>query len=97
MHIPQLLFLILVGSNSFAGVPVVHTQSGDVRGVFRDGAESFKAIPFAAPPVGGLRWMPPQNSGSWKGIREASNFSAECPQPSVSGVVGDEDCLYLNG
>src|SRR5512144_3076278 len=68
----------------------------------------FKGIPYAAPPVGGLRWRPPQAPGKWDGIRKADAFSANCMQRRADGAAfppygGDrsaatmsEDCLYLN-
>jgi para-nitrobenzyl esterase len=78
--------------------PIVHTKNGDVRGVLVGQVESFKGLPFAAPPVGKLRWMPPQDPHNWAGIRDASQFSPECPQidPNNNKFIGDEDCLYLN-
>jgi para-nitrobenzyl esterase len=78
--------------------PIVHTKNGDVRGVLVGQVESFKGLPFAAPPTGKLRWMPPQDPHDWTGIRDASHFSSECPQidPNKKMFVGSEDCLYLN-
>ena len=68
-------------------------------------ALAFKAIPYAAPPVGPLRWRPPQPPASWKGDRQASADGPACPQPinadgqpNGGGYVGptSEDCLTLN-
>lgn len=64
----------------------------------------FKGIPFAAPPVGKLRWQPPQPAAAWQGVRACSEFSPICPQASYpAGSVysqapqpQNEDCLYLN-
>jgi para-nitrobenzyl esterase len=63
----------------------------------------FKGIPYAAPPVGDLRWREPQPVASWTTPRDCSNFASRCPQPDVSdrpwlGEAGpmSEDCLYLN-
>src|SRR5277367_3858435 len=62
----------------------------------------FKGIPFAAPPVGDLRWRPPQSVRSWGGVRMATEFGQHCMQNNVYGdmVFRDkgpsEDCLYLN-
>jgi para-nitrobenzyl esterase len=95
----HLLFFGLFGVNAYASEPIVHTQNGDVRGVSDGQSESFKDLPFAAPPTGNLRWMPPQDPLNWTGIRDASHFSAECPQmdPNNNNMfTGDEDCLYLN-
>jgi para-nitrobenzyl esterase len=58
--------------------------SGDVR--------VFKGVPFAAPPVGDLRWRAPQPAAHWDGVRKAEEFSKTCMQ----GNGGSEDCLYLN-
>jgi para-nitrobenzyl esterase len=86
--------------NARASKPIVHTQNGAVRGVSDGQVESFKRLPFAAPPIGKLRWMPPQDPRNWRGIHDASQFSKPCPQMDRSGkvpvFVGDEDCLYLN-
>src|SRR4030095_5991828 len=82
---------------------VVKTKSGEVRGVTRgDGAAEFLGIPYAAPPIGDLRWREPLPVKAWQGIREASSFGAPCAQ----AVLGDwnrhdsetssEDCLFLN-
>ena len=69
---------------------------------------SFKGIPYAAPPVGALRWRPPQAVTAWQGTREANRFASICPQPSpIPGAfyqreyfqtaeAQSEDCLYLN-
>lgn len=81
---------------------VVQTESGLVKGAVENGVLSFKGIPFAAPPVGPLRWRPPQPAASWKGIRPAVAFGADClqvPFPSDAAPLGgklSEDCLYLN-
>jgi para-nitrobenzyl esterase len=64
----------------------------------------YRGIPYAAPPVGELRWKPPQPAKPWTGIREATAFSSMAPQRFPSGPVSDnvpesgmsEDCLYLN-
>jgi para-nitrobenzyl esterase len=78
---------------------VVATAGGTVRGATsQDATEKFLGIPYAAPPVGSLRWRPPQPAGRWHGVREATHFAPHCPQPpSPSGVASmSEDCLYLN-
>ena len=78
--------------------PLVTTTSGAVRG--NDGAtsQSFLGIPYAAPPVGTLRWAPPAAVAAWSGEREAKQYAAHCAQPaSLFGVAStSEDCLYLN-
>lgn len=81
-----------------AGTPgVVVTRQGAVRGEQAGGTWSFKGIPYAAPPVGALRWRPPADAAAWSGVRDALAFGASCPQRSADGgSTGDEDCLTLN-
>ena len=87
--------------------PIVKIDSGELEGVVADGVASFKGIPFAAPPVGELRWRPPQPVAQWAAVRQASEFGADCmqgrfgpPPAAVAGApaprVPSEDCLYLN-
>ncbi len=61
-----------------------------------DGVVAFKGIPFAAPPVGGLRWRPPAAVVPWDGVREAGEAGAICVQGGGQGVEQSEDCLFLN-
>ncbi|HEY6899478.1 MAG TPA: carboxylesterase family protein, partial [Puia sp.] len=81
----------------------VKTANGTVEGVLeKSGVRSFRGIPFAAPPVGELRWAAPQPVKSWTGIRKADHFAAMGIQPAIySDMVfradgKKEDCLYLN-
>ncbi|HWG13384.1 MAG TPA: carboxylesterase family protein [Streptosporangiaceae bacterium] len=78
--------------------PVVATASGLVRGTTVNSTREYLGIPYAAPPVGNLRWRPPQPAAPWRGIRAATSFAPHCPQPgSPFGVAStSEDCLYLN-
>lgn len=75
---------------------------GNVAGVLTDGIVSFKGIPFAAAPVGPLRWKAPQAVKPWTGVKEASAFGASCMQdPNFAKIFAappaiGEDCLYLN-
>jgi para-nitrobenzyl esterase len=65
----------------------------------RNGGEAFLGIPYAAPPVGDLRWKPPQPPAPWTGTREATEFGSSCPQlPAgwLPQMAWNEDCLYLN-
>ncbi len=100
VRLVHFLFSLVLGLfwvNVHASAAIVYTQNGPVRGVLQGQVESFKALPFAAPPVGKLRWMPPQEPANWTGIRDASHFSSKCPQERPDGVfIGIEDCLYLN-
>ncbi len=77
---------------------VVSTDAGPVEGVVLDGYRKFLGIPFAAPPVGELRWQPPQEHARWSAPRAATSFASSCPQASSFGQTYDasEDCLYLN-
>lgn len=78
--------------------PVVKTTLGEVAGVAAGPAESFKGIPFAAPPVGSLRWKAPAPAAAWSGVRDGSKFAPSCYQQARNGRVDNlsEDCLYLN-
>lgn len=81
--------------------PILETKNGTLQGVERDDMVMFKNIPYAAAPVGDLRWRPPQPAQSWDGLRDASKFGQACLQPFVDGltnelVPGSEDCLKLN-
>lgn len=83
--------------------PLVRVQQGLVKGA-PDESETlvWKAIPYAKPPVGDLRWKAPQDPDPWEGVRETTEFCSPCVQyqPSVgaaqSPLMGSEDCLYLN-
>ena len=84
-------------SGSVAG-PVTGTANGPVRGLANGAVDEFLGIPYAAPPVGALRWQPPQPAASWSGVRDATQFAPHCPQ--LAGPFGlastSEDCLFLN-
>ena len=82
---------------------VVQTAKGTVRGetVTDVGYTAFiyRGIPYAAPPVGDLRWKPPQPAAAWEGERAATEWSDRCPQGQSTmggGTETSEDCLYLN-
>jgi para-nitrobenzyl esterase len=79
-----------------ASATVVCTQSGQVQGSIEGDLRVFRGIPYAAPPVGNLRWRPPAPPLEWSGIRDASMFGNECPQMDSNQVIGNEDCLVLN-
>jgi para-nitrobenzyl esterase len=85
--------------STWTGDPVVRTLSGKVRGVEGE-ADTWvwRAIPFAEPPVGPLRWKAPRDPEPWEGVRETKAFCQPCPQYFLIGnwTYGSEDCLYLN-
>jgi para-nitrobenzyl esterase len=73
----------------------VKVEGGLVRGAIEDDLTVYRGIPFAAPPVGDLRWRPPQPVVRWDGVRETTKFAADPYQGDGKGNV-NEDCLYLN-
>jgi para-nitrobenzyl esterase len=79
----------------------VMTESGAISGVVESGLTIFKGVPFAAPPIGDLRWRAPVPVTRWTGTRKADSFAPACMQTGVS-MPGEappavsEDCLYLN-
>jgi para-nitrobenzyl esterase len=77
---------------------VVATAGGAVRGQAAAAGKEFLGIPYAAPPVGVLRWQPPRPAAPWHGTRAATAYGPHCPQPSGSfgRASTTEDCLYLN-
>jgi len=88
------------------GQAIVATKSGKLEGSFDDGLYVFKGVPFAEPPVGKLRWLPPQPVKKWSGVRPARKYGAMAPQnampipmpnaPAFGTTDQDEDCLTLN-
>src|ERR1044072_5346475 len=84
---------------------IVATDNGKLQGTAESGAQSihiFRGIPFAAPPIGDLRWREPQPVKRWTGIRPATEFAPRCmQQPLYSDMMcrapgTSADCLYLN-
>ncbi len=80
------------------GAPVVPTDRGVVRGISADGVDKFLGIPYAAPPVGSLRWRPPAPAAGWRGVRPATTLPPACAQRVNSNGPRSEaeDCLYLS-
>jgi para-nitrobenzyl esterase len=80
--------------------PLVTVDTGTLRGDTYGDIDIFRRVPFAAPPVGELRWRPPQLAAAWSGVRDARAIGPRCPQvesPSTSAPGPmSEDCLYLN-
>ena len=79
-------------ANGQSKTPAIVTASGPLKGIVNGNVAEFLGIPYAAPPVGNLRWMPPQPFGTWHGLLDASSFGNVCTQ----GGRGSEDCLFLN-
>ncbi len=108
LAVPFLAISLLTTAPAHAAQPAeplqVKTDKGIVEGTLtnNDQVRAFKGIPFAAPPVGNLRWQPPQPAASWKGIRPAKDFGSHCIQSSgyPDMIFHDpgpsEDCLTLN-
>ncbi len=79
----------------------VQTAEGTLAGSWQPGYRLFEGIPYAAPPVGALRWRPPQSPHPWSGVRPATEPGTECVQQAIfwrpgSAASWHEDCLYLN-
>ncbi|HEV7384094.1 MAG TPA: carboxylesterase family protein, partial [Phenylobacterium sp.] len=102
------LALVLgAGSVSAALGPAVTVEGGRIAGETSGPVAVFRGIPYAAPPVGALRWRPPQRAAAWSGVRPATRFGPACPQAGGEGVTDivryggapeptSEDCLTLN-
>jgi para-nitrobenzyl esterase len=93
----------IAASASAAPFPTqVRIDSGALAGAVQGDVLSFKGVPFAAPPVGDLRWRAPQPAAQWQGVRQATQYGHDCmqkPFPSDAAPLGttpDEDCLVLN-
>jgi para-nitrobenzyl esterase len=101
-------FFVMTGSGiaQIANAPqtfaTVSIASGPLQGTTDRGVEIFKGIPYAAPPVGPLRWRPPQPAPVWQSARDASAYGNDCMQNRFEGdslpstQPMSEDCLYLN-
>ena len=95
-----LCLAVALGSAREAAADAV-TDAGVVSGVREGGLTVYKGVPFAAPPLGELRWREPAPVAPWRGVRAAGDFAPACMQAGVS-MPGEtppkvsEDCLYLN-
>lgn len=81
--------------------PIVQTAQGPVQGLVDNGVAEFLGVPYAAAPVGNLRWRPPQPHAAWTKVLKATSFGPTCAQITELGVFAgppndNEDCLYLN-
>src|SRR5271169_2093576 len=101
-HKLTLALMIAVASSTLAASDTVKIDTGRLKGVTAGGVTSFKGIPYAAAPVGELRWRPPQPVKPWTDLRPASQYGADCMQKPFPGdaaplgVTPAEDCLYMN-
>jgi para-nitrobenzyl esterase len=96
---------MLLAATALPGVvalaaPTVNTTEGSVTGFVKDGVNTFLGIPYAAPPVGDLRWRPPEPPKPYA-LLDATKFRNTCPQVTTLGPFAGpasttEDCLYLN-
>ena len=81
---------------------IVTVSTGKLQGSTQNGVTAFKGIPYAAPPIGKLRWEPPQPAAPWKGVRQATQYGHDCmqlpfPQDAApERTKPSENCLYLN-
>ena len=76
--------------------PIVKTNKGFVKGTIENGIAVFKGVPYAAPPVGSLRFMPPAAHTFWKDTLSAQKFGSIAVQANEKQVQGTEDCLSMN-
>ena len=104
----QLAFLIAsfgAASSTWGIENQIQVTGGTISGTTENGVQTFKGIPFAAPPVGDLRWKLPHPVLPWDGVKACVEFGAACPQSILpegsfyaftNAKNRDEDCLYLN-
>jgi len=81
--------------------PIVETKEGAIQGFVSNGVSKFFGIPYAAPPVGNLRWRPPVDHAPWSNVLKTTKFAPICALTTTLGVYSgprndNEDCLYLN-
>ena len=101
--VPALIVLtVLAATPAAAQITEVAVTGGRVAGTVANGITSFKGIPFAAPPLGELRWKAPQPVKPWTGVKQATAYASSCMQDATfvklfGAAPGlSEDCLYLN-
>lgn len=96
---PSLGSLTQTGRRPIAPRPAVATKLGALEGEVQEGVRVFRGIPFAAPPIGALRWAPPQAPAPWQGVRDATKFGPDCPTPAgfMRGSLGDPGSVHGPG
>ncbi|WP_025864161.1 carboxylesterase/lipase family protein [Prolixibacter bellariivorans] len=90
------IMILAWGCNTSLPPGQVRVEQGILQGTVTDSLTIFKGIPFAAPPVGDLRWKAPQPAAKWEGVREATKFAPAPMQAGNPPSGKSEDCLYLN-
>ncbi|HXS73696.1 MAG TPA: carboxylesterase family protein [Rhodanobacteraceae bacterium] len=96
-----LIAFAICGRSVAASVPIISTDGGLVQGIQEGDTAVYRSLPFAAPPVGGLRWQAPQPVKAWSGVKLLDHFSPRCMQhrmypDNAAAEPMSEDCLYLN-
>jgi len=93
------LFAALILMRDTVCAEPIKIESGLIQGTDEDGLSVYRGIPYAAPPIGDLRWRAPRPAPKWEGVREAIEFGKACIQsnPAIANLPApSEDCLYLN-
>jgi len=96
------LALATAAAPTMAQIAKAKVTGGRIAGTIVNGVSEFKGIPFAAPPVGTLRWKAPQPVKAWSGVRQTTAFASACMQDPTTlksqapGISASEDCLYLD-
>ncbi|MDD5428981.1 MAG: carboxylesterase family protein, partial [Candidatus Omnitrophica bacterium] len=97
-----ILFIMVLSCSAFAAeqkeAPVVMLDSGPISGRITEGVREYLGIPYAAAPIGKLRWKIPKDVPAWTNVRKCTEFGPSCPQPPTMRNLEkiSEDCLYLN-
>ena len=92
-----MMFIMFIAGRAIAQQPApVKVSEGLVQGKYEEGLTVYKGIPFAAPPVGELRWKAPQPAAKWEGVKQTTEFAPAPIQGWGSQSGKSEDCLYLN-
>src|SRR5512146_2175413 len=91
-----LLMLCSAGAGVAQQPAPIKVEGGLVQGTSENGLTVYRGIPFAAPPVGDLRWQAPRPAAKWRGVQQATKFAPGCFQGGNPPSGKSEDCLYLN-